>query len=112
MGAGLLIMTDMTKPYGKTPKKKTARSPRKKKTDSNTLKVKLRGKDGAPLAMNEFQQGLYDLALKVKPYGNYRVKYATLYMTVVDENGDEVIIEQSGEWVLYPYDSAADEHGV
>ena len=100
----------MTKPYGTRPKK-TAKSSRKK-TDSSSLKVKLRGKDGAPLAMNEFQQGLYDLALKVKPYGAYRVKYATVYLTVVDENGETVVLDPKGEWVLYPYDSAAEEHGV
>lgn len=103
-------MEDMTRPYGKTPKKRNTRT--RKKSDSSSLKVKLRGRDGAPLAMTEFQQGLYDLALKVKPFAGYRVKYATLYMTVVDENGEEVVIEPSGEWVLYPYDSAADEHGV
>ena len=100
----------MTKPYGKRPKK-TARTSRKK-SNSSSLKVKLRGKDDAPLAMNEFQQGLYDLALKVKPYGGYRVKYATLYLTVVDENGETVVLDPKGEWIIYPYDSAADEHGV
>ena len=62
--------------------------------------------------MKEFQQALYDLALKVKPYANFRVKYATVYLTVVDENGETVMLDPKGEWAIYPYDSAADEHGV
>jgi hypothetical protein len=31
---------------------------------------------------------------------------------MVDENGQEVRINRKGEWTLYPYKSAADEHGA
>jgi len=36
----------------------------------------------------------------------------TLYLTLVDENGSEVRINEKGEWTIYPYKSAADEQGV
>ena len=76
------------------------------------MKIKLRGKDGAPLSMQELQQGLYDIARKLKPHGDLRAKWATLYLTLVDENGEEVVIDPKGEWSIYPYQSGADEHGV
>jgi len=74
----------MKKTYGKRPKKQAAKSsPRK--AESTSLKIKLRGKDGAPLAMNELQQGLYDIARKLRPYGECRAKWATLYLTLFVE---------------------------
>ena len=86
---------------------------RTKKTDRGTaFKIRLRGKDGVPLSMNEVQQGLLDIARKLKPYGAYRAKWATLYITIVDEHGDEVRLNNKGEWVLYPYKSAAEEAGL
>lgn len=57
-------------------------------------------------------QGLYDISRKLQPYGEYRAKWATLYLTVIDEDGKEVLLDQKGEWELYPYKSAADEAGV
>lgn len=100
----------MSRSYGKRPKK-----PASKKTpkgDNTSLKIRLRGKDGAPLSMQELQQGLYDIARALKPHGDCRAKWATLYLTLVDENGEEVMIDPKGEWTIYPYGSAADEHGV
>lgn len=79
---------------------------------SSAFKIKLRGKDGAPLSMTELNQGLYDISRKLKPYAPYRAKWVTLYVTFVDEHGEEVVIDRKGEWVLYPYDSAADEAGL
>lgn len=79
---------------------------------SAAFKVKLRGKDGAPLSMPELQQGLYEAARCLKPLKGYRVKWATLYLTVVDENGEEVIIDRKNEWTIYPYKSAADDAGL
>lgn len=101
----------MNKPYGKTPRKKSTRSSRKK-PDNSSLKIRLRGKDGAPLSIPELQQGLYDVARKLKSHPDVRAKWATLYLTLVDENGEEVIIDPKGEWSIYPYDSGADEHGA
>ena len=101
----------MGKKYGKRPKI-SKRAPRKEKPASTSLKIKLRGKDGAPLSMQDLQQGLYDIACKLKPYEDCRAKWATLYLTMVDEHGEEVVIDAKGEWTLYPYDSAADEHGA
>lgn len=101
----------MTRPYGKRPKQ-TASRKKSAKGGESALRIRLRGKDGAPLSMPELQQCLYDIALKLKPHGDYRAKWATLYLTLVDENGEEVIIDPKGEWTIYPYQSAADEHGA
>lgn len=99
----------MKKPYGKRPKKEdSASAPRK--GDSASFKIKLRGKDGTPLSMTEMRQGLYDIARKLQRYEAYRAKWVTLYLTVVDEDGTEVRLDPAGEWTLFPYKSAADEH--
>lgn len=102
----------MKKPYGKRPNKNAAKKPAVKNTENSSLKIRLRGKDGAPLSMTELQQGLYDIARKLRPYGHCRAKWATVYLTLVDENGEEIVIDAKGEWTIYPYDSAADQHGV
>lgn len=70
--------------------------------------MRIRGKDNAPLSMPDFTQGLFELARRLKPHSAYRVKAATLYLTVVDERGDEVTLSQSGEWSIFPYECAAD----
>ena len=80
------------------------------KAKSTAFKIKLRGRDNAPLTMPELFQGLYDVIRQLTRYQAYRVKWVTLYLTVVDENGQEVRINESGEWTIYPYQSAADEH--
>ena len=79
---------------------------------STAFKIKLRGKDSTPLSMPELQQGLYESARRLKPLKDYRVKWATLYLTVVDENGEEVVLDRKGEWIIYPYQSAADDAGL
>lgn len=83
------------------------------KKDDGTLKVRIRGRDDAPLSMPELTQGLYQLASKLEPYSrDYRAKRATLYLVLVDEHGDEVCLTASGEMSIFPYQSAADEHGL
>jgi len=84
--------------------------PAKRKNTSS--KIKLRGKDDAPLSMQELCQGLYDIVRKLKPFGAYRAKWVTVYLTLVDEDGHEVMINKKGEWTIYPYKSAADEKGA
>ncbi len=82
------------------------------KPPSAAFKIKLRGKDGAPLSMAELRQGLFDIAHRLAPFDGYRFKWVTVYLTMIDENGQEVRINRKGEWTLYPYKSAADEHGA
>lgn len=74
-----------------------------------SLKIKLLGKDGAPLSLRELKQGLYEAAHRLAEYGGtYRAKSAALYLTIVDEDGTPVRLERSGEWRIFPYRSAAD----
>jgi len=78
-----------------------------------TLKVRIRGRDDAPLSIAELRQGLYQLAQKLERYdGEYRAKRSTLYLVLVDDKGQEVRINDSGEMSIFPYSSAADEHGI
>ncbi len=86
--------------------------PSSKPKKNTSFKIKLRGKDNAPLSMQELQQGLFDIARKLERYADYRAKWVTVYLTLIDEDGNEVRIDKKGEWTLYPYRSAADEHGA
>lgn len=101
----------MARPYGKRPKKPASKS-EQDKSNSHGLKIKLRGKDGAPLSMAELQQGFYETARKLAAYKDIRAKWVTIYLTAVDENGEEVTLDPKGEWIVHPYRSAADERGV
>lgn len=83
-----------------------------RKPPNTSLKIRLRGKDKAPLTMPELRQGLYEIARRLERYADYRAKWVTVYLTMVDEYGDEVVIDRRGEWTLYPYKSAADDQGV
>jgi hypothetical protein len=73
-----------------------------------SLKVRIRGRDDVPLRMSDFKQGLFELARRLEPYGQYRIKSASLYLTVVDEHGDEVSLARTGQWSIFPYECAAD----
>jgi hypothetical protein len=101
----------MARPYGKI-KRTTKRAPRTKKPDSEAFKIKLRGKDNAPLSMADVQEGLYESIRKLRPHENLRAKWVTVYMTLIDEDGKQVHPDPSGEWEIYPYKCAADEHGA
>ena len=72
-------------------------------------KIHIRGRDDAPLSLSEFQQGLYELAQRLDRYSDYRIKRATLYLTMVDQNGETVTISPTGEASLFPYRAAADD---
>lgn len=86
---------------------------RKSKHGGSGFKVKLRGRDGAPMSMPEMRDGLYEIARRLQPFQDgYRVKRATLYLTVVDGDGNEVLLTRDGEWTIYPYKCAADEFGA
>lgn len=89
------------------------KSSKRGKAESTAFKIKLRGKDGAPLSMREIREGLYEAARRLGAYdGTHRARWVTLYLTIIDEEGAEVLPHASGEWTLHPYKSAADEHGV
>lgn len=97
-----------------TRKSQSAPRARSSRDGSDTsFKIKLRGKDNAPLSMRELREGLMEAAKRLEPYAaNHRAKWATVYLTMVDENGQPVVIDPAGEWTIFPYRSAADEHGA
>jgi hypothetical protein len=102
----------MARPYGVV-KRKSGKSPKTPKGESTAFKIKLRGQDNAPLSMQEIRDGLYEAARRLQQYeGSYRAKWITIYLTIVDEDGKEVLPDSKGEWEIYPYKCAADEHGV
>ena len=76
------------------------------------FKIKLRSRDGTPLSMQELQQGLYEASRRLKPYKGYRAKWVTVCLVIVDDNREEVVLDRKGEWVIYPYECAADEVGI
>ena len=101
----------MGKPYGKTNRPRTKASKTPKGTGS-AFKIPLRGKDGAPLSMQELRDGIYEAARYLQQFdGTLRAKWATLYVTMVDEDGKEVLPDPSGSKEIYPYKAAADEYG-
>ncbi|MGE0061425.1 MAG: hypothetical protein AB7T86_05030 [Xanthobacteraceae bacterium] len=83
-----------------------------KKNDTG-FKIKFPGKDGAPFSMQAMGECLYEASRRLQQYQDgYRIKRATLYLTVVDANGDEVLLNREAEWIIRPYASAADEFGA
>lgn len=102
----------MARPYGKTPKKRSRRARQPEKPETAAFKFRLRGKDNAPLSMREVRQGLMEIARELKAHDDYRAKWVTLYLTMIDEDGNEVLLSPKGERTLYPYKSAADEFGA
>ena len=79
-----------------------------KRFTARKLRVRIRGRDDAPLSIIDMRQGLFELARRLGEYSDYRIKAASLYLTVVDAHGDEVTISKSGEWSIFPYECAAD----
>jgi hypothetical protein len=101
----------MARPAGKTPRT-AKRASRPQKTGGEAFRIKLRGKDNAPLSMPDVQQGLLEVIRRLRAHDTLRAKWITLYMTVMDEDGKEILPDPSGEWEIYPYKCAADEHGA
>lgn len=82
-------------------------------SETTALRIKLKGRDNAPLTMSEWRETLLEAARQLLPYENgYRIKSADIYIRMVDENGTEVRINQKNELTLYSYKTAADEHGI
>lgn len=86
-------------------------APRKPATHNHgSLKIKLLGKDNAPLSIPELHQGLYEIARYLAPFeGPYRAKYATLFLSMINEDGTAVRLEPSGEITIFPYRSIAED---
>ena len=83
------------------------------KDENSALKIKLRGKDNAALTMQQLSEGLLEAARQLKQYEpGYRAKSATIYLTMVDEDGPSVRINDANELIIFPYKSAAEEHGI
>ncbi|MBB5052706.1 hypothetical protein HNQ36_002680 [Afipia massiliensis] len=83
------------------------------KNELPALKVRLRGKDNSALSIQQLGEGLLEAAQVLKQYEDgYRIKSATIYLTMIDEHGTPVCINKTNELTIYPYQSAADEHGV
>jgi hypothetical protein len=81
------------------------------KNELPALKVRLRGKDNSALSMQQLGEGLREAAETLRQYEDgYRIKSATLYLTMVDAHGMPVRINQTNELTIYPYQSAAEEH--
>jgi hypothetical protein len=100
----------MAWPYGKKPRKTGSRTANR--GSDSAFKYKLRGKDDSWLSMREVQHGLRDIAQDLAKYQDHRAKWATFFILMVDDDGKEVLIDPSGEKILYPYKSAADEFGA
>lgn len=84
-----------------------------KKDDRAAFRIKLRGKDNAPLSIRELRDGLYEAMRRLGAYdGTHRAKWVTLYLTMIDGDGSEVMPDRSGEWIIHPYKCAADESGA
>jgi hypothetical protein len=102
----------MARPYGKKPRQLGNRTSNRSSGDRAASKYKLRGKDDAWLSMREVQQGLIDIARDLGKFQDHRAKWATFFILMVDDDGKEVLIDPTGEKILYPYKSAADEFGA
>ena len=89
------------------------RKPGPPKNEQPALKIKLRGKDNSALSMQQLGEGLLEAAQLMKQYeSGYRIKAATIYLTMIDEHGTAVRINRTNELTIYPYQSAAEEHGI
>ncbi|NEJ60779.1 hypothetical protein GUK21_31900 [Rhizobium leguminosarum] len=83
------------------------------KDDNVALKIKLRGQDNVPMTIPELREVLLEAARELKQYEtDYRAKFATIYLTLVNENGEPVRINQSNELTIFSYRSAADDLGI
>jgi hypothetical protein len=108
----MAAMTGSTRrPFARAPvrKRRAGRARPKSTRVSGSLKVRLRGRDDAPLSIGQLRQGLYELIRRLTPYASdYRAKQVSLYLTIVDHDGSECQLSASGEWTIWAYRCAAD----
>ena len=80
---------------------------------TGSLKLRIRGKDGGPLTMRELREGLMEAARALAPYeAEYRAKSASLYLTMIDEDGRPVRLNEANELTIDAYRTAAEELGL
>lgn len=73
-----------------------------------SLKIRLSGRDDAPLSIEELKDTLYEAVRLLLPYTKtHRIKRAALYLTTIDQHGtaSPLMLEQT--LTLRPYDCAA-----
>lgn len=93
--------------------KRTGRNTGPRNDDNTALRIKLRGRDNAPLSIGELREGLLEAARALATYEkDYRARSASIYLTIVDQDGQAVRINKENELTIYPYRTAADEHGL
>lgn len=46
---------------------------------------------------------------RLQSYSGHRVKCVALYLTVINENGEEVSLDGKAVWNIFPYRAAADD---
>lgn len=82
----------------------------RRSTQPGSLIIKIAAKDDAPMPIAQAREGLYELIrfLDSHAKGN-RIKRATLYLTIVDDNGEPARISFNDEIVIRPYPCAADD---
>lgn len=102
----------MGRPYGIV-KKKNSKPRRTQKGEGTAFKIKLRGRDGAPLTMQEMRDGLYEAARKLQRYEEtHRAQWVTVYLTLIDGNGEPALPDRRGEWVIQTYKCAAETYEI
>jgi hypothetical protein len=103
--------TGMARPYGKAPKQKSTTTKKRTPASTDADKFHILDKDNLPLAIPDAQQGLYQLAKYLEAHPNLIVAKLDVYARFRDEHGRPVRIGKDGI-NIYPYQSAADEHGA
>ncbi len=102
----------MSKPYGKIFRGRR-RPGKTTKGDDRSFKIRVCHEDGAPLSLPETRDGFYHAVRKLMSDPScHRAKRVTIYVTMIDQSGEEYLPDPKGEWNIHPYRSAADEHGL
>jgi hypothetical protein len=100
----------VARPYG-IRKKTATKSSTPPRRDDPALKIRLLGKDGAPLSMQDIRDCLFEAARRLQPLeGTHRAKRATLYVTLIDEHGKPVVPADGDTWEIFAYECAADSY--
>lgn len=100
----------MGRPYGRIPRTRKPSSP---KDGGGAFKIRVRSENGEFLSMQEIRDGFYEAARRLQSDKTcHRAKWITVYLTLLDRDGKEVMPDPSGAWEIRPYKSAADDCGA
>lgn len=76
---------------------------------AGSLKIRLSGRDDAPLSIDDFKETLYAALQILLPHAKtHRIKRAALYLSTIDANGAPSSIIFEHDITLRPYDCAAE----